>query len=82
VSLLTSPHLIDAILLLTLLEAAALVALHAMTPGAAGRMLLPGIGVMLALRAALAGAAWPWVPMALLAALVAHLFDLSGRLGR
>lgn len=81
-ALLTSPHLVDAILLLTLLEATLLIRLRAMTAASVGRMLLPGIGVMLALRAALAGAAWPWVPAALLAALIAHLFDLKGRLRR
>lgn len=79
IALLTSPHLIDLILALTVLEAAVIIGLRAMTPAAIARMLLPGIGVMLALRAALAGAAWPWVPLALLAALVAHLFDVKGR---
>jgi hypothetical protein len=37
---------------------------------------------MLALRAALADAAWPWVPLALALALVAHLFDIYGRARR
>jgi hypothetical protein len=44
-----------------------------------GLMLLPGIFLLVALRAALAGAAWPWVPSALTAALVAHLLDLRQR---
>jgi hypothetical protein len=42
-------------------------------------MLLPGVCLMLAIRAALSGAAWPWVPAALAAALVAHLADLRER---
>ena len=42
-------------------------------------LLLPGICLMLAIRAALSGAAWPWVPVALIAALVAHLADLRER---
>jgi hypothetical protein len=42
-------------------------------------MLLPGVCLMLALRAALAGSAWPWVPLALAAALLAHLADLRAR---
>jgi hypothetical protein len=42
-------------------------------------MLLPGAFLLLALRAALADAAWPWVPAALTAALVAHLIDLASR---
>jgi hypothetical protein len=44
-----------------------------------GLMLLPGIFLLMALRAALAGASWPWVPMALTAALIAHLLDLRQR---
>lgn len=76
---LTSPHLIDLIMVVTLLEAAILLALRVLSPLAIARMLLPGIFLLLALRAALAEAAWPWVPLALTAALVAHLFDLQGR---
>lgn len=76
---LTSPHLVDLVMAFTLLEAAILLALRALSPLAIGRMLLPGIFLLLALRAALAEAAWPWVPLALTAALAAHLFDLQGR---
>ncbi|WP_428541835.1 hypothetical protein [Rhodopila sp.] len=43
------------------------------------RMLLPGVFLMLAIRAALDGTAWPWLPLALAAALVAHLADLRQR---
>ena len=75
----TSPHLIDLIMVVTLLEAVILLVMHALSPSAIGRMLLPGIFLLLALRAALAEAAWPWVPLALTAALVAHLFDLQVR---
>lgn len=83
-SLLTSPHLIDLILVFTAGEAVVLALWHRRTgrglpPAAIGRMLLPGLCLMLALRAALAGGAWPWVPVALTAALVAHLADLGGR---
>jgi hypothetical protein len=38
-----------------------------------------GAGVLLALRAALTGAGWPWVAAGLSASLVAHLFDLARR---
>ncbi len=41
-----------------------------------GIMLFPGLCLMLAIRAAWVGAAWPWVPAALFGALIAHLFDL------
>lgn len=78
-ALLTSPYLIDAIVALTICEGAVLVTLGRRQPGLIVWMLLPGIFLLLALRAALAGAAWPWVPAALLASLVAHLFDLRRR---
>jgi RsiW-degrading membrane proteinase PrsW (M82 family) len=79
-----SPHLIDAILVLTAFEAAIVVLWHRRsgrgpTPAVIVRMLLPGAFLLLALRAALADAAWPWVPAALTAALVAHLIDLASR---
>jgi hypothetical protein len=97
-SLLTSPALIDLIVMFTLIEAAVLAVWRrrsrrpANSPGkgpaadgrtsgfaAIGLMLLPGICLLLAVRAALAGVPWPWVPMALTAALVAHLLDLRSR---
>ena len=42
-------------------------------------MLLAGAGLLAAMWAALAGAAWPLIAAFLLAALLAHLVDLSGR---
>lgn len=93
-TLLTSPSLIDFILIFTVVEAAVLmfvgyrrrtrlgpsrsdnrIALSA----AVVLMLLPGICLLLAVRAALAGTSWPWVPATLAAALVAHLLDLRLR---
>jgi hypothetical protein len=76
---LTSPHLIDLILAFTVLEAVVVVRLRGLSPAATGCMLLPGILLLLALRMALADAAWPWVPVALAASLVAHLMDLRVR---
>jgi hypothetical protein len=76
---LTSPHLIDLILALTTLEALIIAGLGGLTARAIAGMLAPGLFVMLALRAALAGAAWPWVPAALSAALIAHLIELKAR---
>ncbi len=82
-SLLVSPHLIDLILVLTGIEALFLVIWRRRTgQGPSMSLLLPGICLMLALRAALADAAWPWVPLALTASLVCHLADLSGRLSK
>ncbi len=61
------------------MEAVAVAGFRLLTPAGIVRTLLPGVLVMLALRAALADAAWPWVPLALAAALIAHVFDLWGR---
>ena len=82
--LLESPALIDCILIVTVVEAVALAILHRKTglglsTGTVARMLLPGVCLMLALRAALSGVAWPFVPIALTAALITHLADLRGR---
>ncbi len=79
--MLTSPGLIDLIIGLTVLEAVVLIACARRTMGlvAVGLMLLPGICLLLAVREALAGAAWPWVPVALTAALIAHLTDVGSR---
>lgn len=41
--------------------------------------LLPGALMLLALRAALTGAGWPWVAAALLLSFPAHLADLARR---
>jgi hypothetical protein len=82
--MLTSPTLIDLILVFTVVEGVALMLVRrrsgrGLSGSAVGLLLLPGIFLLLALRAALAGGAWPWVPVALLAALVAHLLDLRAR---
>jgi hypothetical protein len=77
----------DLILACLVLEAIALLAWHRMTgrglaPRAVAALLLPGAFLVLALRFALTGAAWPLIPAALVAALGAHLWDLSARLRR
>lgn len=83
ISLLVSPHLIDLILVLTTIEALCLTIWRRRTgKGPSTLLLLPGVCLMLALRAALAGASWPWVPLALTAALLCHLADLCGRLSK
>ncbi len=79
ISLCASPHLIDVILVLTLLEAIAVVACGGVTAIAMARMLLPGVFLLLALRAALAGAAWPWIPASLAASLLTHIVELRSR---
>ncbi len=76
-------RIIDAILVLVALEALALVAFARRTgrvaPAAILANLLAGASLMLALRLALAGTGWPWIGLALMAALVAHLADLRQR---
>jgi hypothetical protein len=73
-------RIIDLVLLLVAVEAVAL----RVWRGRAARPLLvgllPGVALMLAVRAALADAAWPWVATALVAALALHLLDLRGRI--
>jgi hypothetical protein len=82
-----SPHLVDLVLAFTILEAAVLIRLRPRRPGdhrserpvVIVLMLLPGVCLMLAIRAALDDAAWPWVAVALVAALVAHAGDIRER---
>jgi hypothetical protein len=83
-ALFASGHIVDAILILVVLEAALLAAWHWRTgrgvaPAALAANLCSGGALLLAVRAALVGAWWGWVGAALLAALVAHLADLRGR---
>ena len=66
------------------LEAALLVVWHRRTgAGVAAADLLPnlaaGFCMLLAVRAALGGAAWVWIAVALAGSGVAHVFDLRRR---
>lgn len=86
-TLVRSGHVADVILACLLIEAAALLAWNRATgrglaPGAVAALLLPGAFLVLALRLALTGAAWTLIPVALVGALAAHLWDLRGRLRR
>jgi hypothetical protein len=63
-------------------EAAFLMARRAMTPRAALLMVLPGIGFVVAIQAALSGAHWSLVALGLMLAGVFHLADLLQRLRR
>jgi hypothetical protein len=81
---LLSPHIVDAILLILGLEVAVLTLLR---PGISlerrlGSLViaaLPGALLLLALRAVLSGAGWPWVALFLAASFPAHLADLWRR---
>ena len=80
-----SGRIVDAILVLVLLEAGLLLALRRWTgrgpaPGPLLCNLASGASLMLALRAALTGDPWPIVAGWMLVSLVAHLGDLVPRL--
>ena len=80
-----SGGLVDAIIALTLLETGVLLVLHLTTKrGLAPRDYLlnvaSGLCLMLALRCALTGAAWFFVPVWLIAAGAAHTADIALRL--
>ena len=83
-ALFASGRIVDLILLLTLVEAIALVLHHRATGRGVSAddflgNLISGVFLLLALRAALVGAWWGWIALSLLAALAAHLNDLRGR---
>lgn len=80
----SSPRVAELALLLLLAEALVLWQLHrrgraGFAPAALWPMLVAGACLLLALRAALAGAAWSWLALWLSLALLAHLFDLRRR---
>jgi hypothetical protein len=75
---------VDAVIAFTLLEGLALLAWHRSSgrgpaPAAWLPNLAAGLCLMLALRAAIAGAAWPWIVAAVAGAGVAHALDLRRR---
>lgn len=83
--LVTSGLVADVVLVCLLLEAAGLIAWRLLGRGAPSlggvlALLLPGAFLVLALRFALTGAPWPLIPLMLVGALAAHLYDLSRRL--
>jgi hypothetical protein len=84
-SLVRSGHVADVILACLVIEAVALLAWRfatgrGLSPRAVAALLLPGAFLVLALRFALTGVAWPLIAMVLVGALLAHLWDLRGRL--
>lgn len=62
-----------------LVEGVVLVRARGWRVGDATLRLLPGALMLLALRAALTGMAWPWVALALAASFPVHLMDLARR---
>ena len=82
--LFASGRIIDLILGLVVIEAAALALWRRRfgtgpAPGRLAANLASGCFLLLAVRAALVDAAWEWVALALLGSLLAHLADLYCR---
>jgi hypothetical protein len=77
-------HIVDLILGLMVVEALALIVYQRWTGRGIAPLdllsnLLAGLCLLLALRAALVGAAWGWIAAWLSVALVAHLIDVQRR---
>lgn len=85
-SLFETGRVIDLILCFVLVEAALLtLALRTRLPARDAAvdvacLLLPGVFLLMAVKAALVSAAWEWTAIALAAALLAHLVDVARRI--
>jgi hypothetical protein len=80
-----SGHIVDLIMIIMAIEAGLLVLIKSwaglgLSPREAASVLLPGLGLLLALRAALAGQHWTIIALFLIASFVAHLVDLRLRI--
>lgn len=74
-----SGHAVDVVLAVMLIEAVILMARRNSSVMTVAIAFLPGAMIVLAVRAALTGAGWPWVALALAASFPAHLADLRRR---
>lgn len=72
-------HAVDLALAVLALELAWLVFWRRRAPARASTAVLPGVCLLLALRAALTGSGWVWVAVWLALSLPAHLADLARR---
>ncbi len=77
-----SGRAVDLILVVMALEAGWLLATKRMTPYGLLLVFGPGICILLGARAALVGADWWWIALALAASFPLHLLDLRRRLQR
>jgi hypothetical protein len=75
-----SGHAADLILVILSLELIWLLAMRKLAAFDAVGLIVPGLLIVIGLRAALTGAAWPWVAAPLALALPFHLVDLARRL--
>lgn len=73
-------HAVDFILLVLAIEAVWLVS-RGNSPRGVVLTLLPAVLILLGLRAALTGMAWPWVAVPLALSFPVHLADLAARFG-
>ena len=71
-------HAVDIVLAVMAIELVWLIA-RGRNPMTVVLTILPGACMMIALRAALTGAGWQWVALALTVSLPAHLADLRHR---
>lgn len=85
-ALFESGTIADLIIAVMVIEGLALIALRSRFRGVRVAdivaMLAAGLFLVLALRATLTGAGWPWIAVFLAAAFAAHLLDLRRRLAR
>ena len=75
-----SGHAVDVVLVVIALEATWLIGTRRMRPWPVVLVLGPGVFILLGVRAALVGAEWWWISLALLASFPLHLLDLRRRL--
>lgn len=80
-SFFASGHAVDFVLAVLAVELVVLLR-RGWSPGDALAMLLPAALMLLGLRAALTGAAWPWIALPLALSLPVHLLDLARRQAR
>ena len=84
IGFLPSGRVVDVIIGLVVVEWLALILLRRLwSIGPGGYRMLPNLlaggSLLLTLRFAIYGFAWPWIASGLLAALISHLWDLAGR---
>lgn len=75
-----SGHAVDLVLAVLAVEAVWLT-IRGHPPRAVLPMLLPAVLILIGLRAALTGMAWPWIAVPLALSFPVHLLDLAARFG-
>jgi hypothetical protein len=83
-TLFANGHIVDAILVLVVIEMMALILIRmrsgrGVRPADLVAGLLPGVGLLFALRAALLGDPWRMIALCLGCSLLAHVYDLARR---